>query len=253
MKRLSLPLAAMLVLRAAHLLELPQGSSLSRAGTDAGHVLAFGFLALLWLNALDRLLATRTLPGWRRYLLAFVACMAAGVVLEAVQLLSPTRSANLRDLLRDGAGAAAFLCFGASLSVAYPSGWPAARRKKWLMRAVGLGLVAMTVWPVFYWGATFSFRDRHFPQIAAFESPLEGGLVNGYHAPSSTAGDEWYGSSGQLGLFALNRARYSGMIIPRALPGLAPVWLSQLQNRHPDARARAGNPADQRRTAQQTL
>jgi hypothetical protein len=154
-----------------------RSSLLAQALFDAGHAPLFGLVALAVLG-LSRALVSRPLEHHdRHYLLAFLACAAAGVATEVVQIGGP-RSAEIGDVVRDICGGGAFLMLSASVDPVLRRVSPAAfrRRRPWLW-SVSAGLLALVALPVVPLAVARLHRDAVFPLLCGFDSRWERGLV----------------------------------------------------------------------------
>ena len=120
--------------------ELPWDTRLAEALENAGHVPLFGILALVFLWTLPHRLAAR-FPGRRaRYALVLVLTAALAVLTEGIQALF-ARDPSLADILRDMAGAAAFLGLH-SVRAVPRAGWGRRIRFGAALGLLGVGLSA---------------------------------------------------------------------------------------------------------------
>lgn len=145
--------------------ELPWHTRLAEALENAGHVPLFGILALVFLWTLPHRLAAR-FPGRRaRYALVLVLTAALAVLTEGIQALF-ARDPSLADILRDMAGAAAFLGLH-SVRAVPGAGW--GRRIRF---GIALGLLGAAFLPVLVWTAGYAARDLRFPVLLDSGSSL---------------------------------------------------------------------------------
>lgn len=101
-------LAALLLFLA--LADAPEHTRFWRAFFEFGHTPLFGVIALV----VRGLIASRS-PGRPASLRALGLTVALGAVTEVLQLAQPNHDASVQDLLRDAAGAAAFLLIRAAV------------------------------------------------------------------------------------------------------------------------------------------
>ncbi|MBS1137494.1 MAG: succinyl-CoA synthetase subunit beta [Proteobacteria bacterium] len=147
--------------------ETPERTMLWQALFDAGHVPLFGLMALL----VRDLLATRwpRSGAWRPALLSFALTVAVGAGAEFLQTFMPDRDASLTDLLRDAAGAGAFLLMREAYRRGTSSGAPASPpvRTAFAVAAVALLLAATAQLSLTL--AVLAERARAFPVLARFD------------------------------------------------------------------------------------
>ena len=144
-------LLALLVL--AHLWRIPEGANLLyRALQNALHVPAFAVLSFFVAVVFSRLRSVHVV----------LLCLAAGLLLEAAQLLT-SRDASLADLMSDTLG----ILLGLFI----------ARGKPALKLAALIALVLATAWSPFQVWAAYQDRDARFPVLlnaSLLGSPLFG-------------------------------------------------------------------------------
>lgn len=129
-----------------------------------GHLVLFGCTALLLLRMFRK---TPGEQGPAPYGKAAVTTMLMGILSEFIQLLTPDREFQLRDMFADGVGAVTFLAIAFSLRGDMP-GW-----KKRLIRSASLLLILLMLGPLLYAAIDDRCLLRDFPLLASFESPLE--------------------------------------------------------------------------------
>jgi len=134
---------------------------------NSAHVPAFGFLAALLLMLLRRSAACRHWSPLVRYLLAVAIATAVGAAIEVIQGVMH-RDMSLEDVFHDFLGA----LVGTGLMYGY----------KWepsspLLRKVSIALASLALpialFPVAWSAAAYIHRDREFPVILQFGSPLD--------------------------------------------------------------------------------
>lgn len=148
------------------LLRAPEGTRIWSAIFDAGHAPLFGGIALMVLGLSRRLCATR-LSAPAHYGVAFAVSLALGVASEALQFFLP-RDSDPADVLRNAAGALAFLAVHAALE---PQRVLIRRRSRRVAAAtVGVLVLAAVLVPVVAALDSYTGRDRAFPVLCDFES-----------------------------------------------------------------------------------
>jgi hypothetical protein len=135
---------------------------------DAGHTPLFGGVALAVLGLLrarERGASDRALR-WR----AFLLTVAIGAVTEVLQVFQGNREPSLSDLVRDAAGAAAFLLL---LPPRHPvpgtDGLRPVLRHPWAAWSTGVLLLAASAANLGLTTAAYIARDRALPALAAFD------------------------------------------------------------------------------------
>ena len=139
--------------------EPPQRSRFWSAFFDAGHTALFGVIALVvrhWLVARGH--ARRAGGPW---LSAFVITVMVGAATEVLQTLHALGDPSLTDLLRDTAGAAAFLL------IAW--GFTSAQRHRAAAVAVAAVLFIGAGWTLVVTSASYVARDRAYPTLFALD------------------------------------------------------------------------------------
>lgn len=147
------------------LVHSPEDTLLWGAIFDAGHAPLFGVIALMTLELSRRVLLPRR-PARTLYLAAFAVTALLGAGSEALQFFLP-RDSDPVDLLRNLAGAAAFLALYAALDRRH-----AAIRGRGRRLASGLfGALLLVIVLVPVAGAARSYleRDEAFPILYDFE------------------------------------------------------------------------------------
>jgi len=163
--------AALILATVAFMLwaKVPWDTALGRALQDASHVIASGVVALASLTLIRPRLASRGSARALAWPLAFLATFLAGGLVELGQALG-ARSPSAVDLLRDGAGAAAFLL------LAFALGADARGVRARAPIRAGAALVAIALWGAAWadlasWISAYARRDRSFPVLCRFDRP----------------------------------------------------------------------------------
>ena len=103
---------------------------------------------------------------WR----AFLLTVAIGAVTELLQVLQDNREPSLTDLVRDAAGAAAFLLLLRRRHPAPgPDGLQPVLRHEWMARSAGILLLVGSAANLGLTTAAYMARDRAMPALAAFD------------------------------------------------------------------------------------
>lgn len=151
-------------------LQLPDNTRLCREIQNAGHAVFFGILSLLLLGLSIRFPGTEIKKRYWHYLISLVLTAILGAISEYAQIAGP-RDADLWDLVRDIAGAVAFLGFYMVFDKQMAIIWRKWGRKIGFMVLAGALLAILaTFTPVALWGGAYLHRNRAFPAILGFES-----------------------------------------------------------------------------------
>jgi VanZ family protein len=142
-----------------HLYHPPQRGLWARTFFDSLHVPVFGLIALSLYVALP------SKQGVRRFIYAFVATAALGVLSEAAQIYT-ARDASVRDLIADLFGAAGFLV--AAVALTPRSSMTAGRRAAGCV--VAIALLAWPLLPLAKISASYAIRNSQLPLLANFDS-----------------------------------------------------------------------------------
>jgi hypothetical protein len=188
---------------------------------DAGHVLLFGLAALL----VRGVLAPDPVGTGKRWTSAWalLITLAVGAASEVLQLLQPGRDASVGDLLRDAAGAAAFLLLRAAVVApgAGVSGQTAVRRRGAAgLLAVSL-LVAAAV-PFVRVVDAYVERDRAFPTLFGLDgSRWERQFVwtgDAELVPDAMPRGRPAAEGAPLARLSLRPGRYPGLVLDEPYP-----------------------------------
>jgi VanZ family protein len=143
----------------------PGRSPFWQAFFNAGHAPLFGVIAVL----IYGLLPSDRFGGVRRGWAAFGLTVALGALTEVLQTLQARGDPSVEDLLRDTAGASAFLLLACSVRPAVPSVLSSPR---W--RRVGAALLAVLIlaaagWALMRTTAAYVARNRAVPRLYALD------------------------------------------------------------------------------------
>jgi len=148
--------------------DAPERSMFLDALFDAGHAPLFGGVALALfglLRARARGSSDRALR-WR----AFILTVTIGVVTETLQVFQGNREPSVSDLVRDAAGAAAFLLlYRWRRPVPGRDGASMRLRRPWMAWSAGVLLLAASAANLGLTTAAYIARDRAMPTLAAFD------------------------------------------------------------------------------------
>ncbi len=126
---------------------------------DFGHVFIFGLIATLINKGLDKKRRAET-----NRIIAFLAAVFLGFVIEVIQLGMKDRFFELGDLLNDAIGAGAFL----AISNDYKT-----RSKALFMRSLSVILIILAGAPFYLSCIDYRLNLNRFPVINSFERRLE--------------------------------------------------------------------------------
>jgi hypothetical protein len=221
MRKVVLPLVltAGLVLALEYITE-PEQTIVWKTLFDLGHAPLFGIVAL---QLRKLVVAVRgPAPERQRSLEAFILAVGVGIATEIVQLFQPGRDASASDVVRDAAGAAAFLLVrhAARSAPGTPPGGQRPRRAA-LLTAAFLLLAAVGA-PFIVAMALYRERDNAMPTLYALDgSWWERRLISGRHArlvPAS-AGVHPDGAAGfPLTRLELEPGKYAGLVFSEPYP-----------------------------------
>ena len=158
-------------------LEIPGNTFLSREINNAGHFPFFGLLSLLFLGLSSRLFGKITKNRLWFYFIAFTMTVLIGTLHEYSQIVGP-RDADIRDLVRDAAGAITFLglymIYDKQMAVLWEK-W--GRKIKIIFFMGAFILFASILIPSALWGGAYLYRNSNFPLICGFESMRENKFI----------------------------------------------------------------------------
>jgi VanZ family protein len=146
--------------------DAPERTLFWRTLFNAGHAPLFGVLALLIRHAI----AGRGPAVLRGHAsaTAFVLAMALGVAGEAVQMLQPGREVSVDDVLRNAAGAAAFLLLRAAWVRRAAEG-ARARRTRMFSTVAAVALLLAAGARLAWIAAVYVARNRELPTLTRFD------------------------------------------------------------------------------------
>jgi hypothetical protein len=201
-------------------LRLPSHTFLWREIHNAGHVILFGILALLFLVLSFELLGRVIRSAFLHYLISFLSTALVGLALEIYQISGPG-DADVVDLLRDLAGASSFLAFHA----VFAKGPVASGRRgaKTVLFALAVAVLVAAFTTVGLWAVAYLQRNAAFPMLADFESPLVGRFLRtqGAAVKAVDVNPAWGWGTGRVGRLTLLRGRYPGITLAEPYPGWA--------------------------------
>ncbi len=227
--RLALILALLLFLFFG---DAPEVSRFWSAFFDAGHTALFGVIALAvhgWLAgtagtpvpAGSAVRGASVPPRVSRFLAAFVITVILGAATEVLQMLQARGDPSIADLLRDTAGASAFLLMA----------WAAPRRvgqssrpARWRVMAAVAGLVLLLAagWTLLLTSARYVARNRTYPTLFALDgSWWEGAFIDlegNRLTPGALDPPEGTPERHRFARLDLRPALYSGVVFEEPYP-----------------------------------
>ena len=202
-------------------LEIPGNTFLSREINNAGHFPFFGILSLLFLG-LSSLFLGKIIKGrlWN-YIIAFAMTLLIGGLHEYSQIIGP-RDADIRDLVRDAAGAITFLGLYMIYDKQMAALWEKWGRKIKIMFFMGafILIVSMLI-PSALWGGAYLYRNQNFPLICGFESIWGNKFLKTQDATIKTTlpPEKWENKIGNyVGKLTFFIAAYPGLAIEEPYP-----------------------------------
>ena len=202
-------------------LEIPGNTFLSREINNAGHFPFFGLLSLLFLG-LSSLFFGKIIKNrlWF-YFIAFTMTLLIGGLHEYSQIIGP-RDADIRDLVRDFAGAITFLGLYMIYDKRIAVLWGKRGRKIKIMFFVGAFiLIIFNLLPSALWGRAYLYRNRNFPLICGFESMWENKFLKTQDATitKTLPPEKWENMiGGYVGKLTFSIAEYPGLAIEETYP-----------------------------------
>ncbi len=136
---------------------------------EYGHLPLFGFISLGFAVIFNRNQTQATL--WP-YLYAWMITVLLGIATEVIQIITPGRYCEIRDILFDAIGAGCFL------TLAYPFPGIGVHIKR-IFRAAALTVIIAGTIPIFFAASDEITMHNSFPLIGSFESQLEIGRWGG--------------------------------------------------------------------------
>jgi len=129
---------------------------------EYGHLPLFGVISLGILSVINRKNIARARP----FILAWFITISLGIVTEIIQLITPERFFEVRDIIFDAVGAGCFLM------LAYPFSDKVIRVGH-ILRTSALILILSGTIPIFLAAGDQRDMSNSFPLIGTFESSLE--------------------------------------------------------------------------------
>ena len=147
---------------------------LGREILDFTHVPVFAAISLLLLCLTTVLGGSRLRPRWAHYALAATVALAMAVVSEVAQYFG-NRDADIVDLLRNGVGMAAGLCWTGTLDRRLVAEFDllARPRARWLVRSAAVLGLLLALAPVVLTAWAYRERDGAMPLLRGFDSTWE--------------------------------------------------------------------------------
>ncbi len=153
-----------------HDFNLPWNTLLWRAISNAGHVPLFGILSFAILRLSIRVLGRYITSIPWHYVVALAGCAFLGLASEYAQILGP-RDADTIDLVRDMAGAVAFLGVLMAFDRKLTTWWQNRRRQSKLVLLIFATLTGtIGILPAGLWAVATWHRDNSFPILSNFDS-----------------------------------------------------------------------------------
>ncbi len=199
----------LLLVAALTFVHLPWDTRLAGAFQNAGHVPLFGLLVLVFLRILPRRIGESHPPSRSRSAIALGLTLLTALLSEGIQSLG-FGDASIGDLVRDMAGAIAFLCLHA--------GWtgPQAGWIRWVRFTAGGVILGIAALPSLVWSTAYVARNQRFPILLDGGSYLARLFVEYRNADGSSGAPPagWAKpSSTDILRLALKPGRYSGLVI----------------------------------------
>ena len=168
---------------------------------EYGHLPLFGVIALGFAIIFNR---NQTQATLKPYLFAWIITMALGIITEVIQIITPGRFFEIRDILFDAIGAGCFL------TLAYPFPDNGIQIKR-IFRTAALAVIIAGTIPIFLAVGDEITMRNNFPLIGSFESRLEM--------------DRWGGKDSEISRSALHstHGEYSlkATLLPGEYPGIS--------------------------------
>jgi hypothetical protein len=200
-------------------LKLPNYSILWLEIHNTGHTPLFGLLALFILGiSLSHIKSIH--HRLVHYIIAFFLSSFCGLLLEIWQIWGPG-DADIIDLVRDIAGAFSFLAIYSMFDV----GWGGVRDRlltgrKILVGSLGVLVLIGALTPLAFWTTAYIMRNRNFPEIIAFESPIERKFARVQNASFNIVDSPaaWKEKRGRVGMLVLKKSPYPGIAVREPYP-----------------------------------
>jgi hypothetical protein len=143
-----------------------------------------------------------------------------GLLLEIWQIWGPG-DADIIDLVRDMAGAYSFLSFYSMFDI----DWGGVRERiitkgKILIGGMGILVLLAALTPLALWSTAYIMRNRNFPEIIAFESPIERKFARVQNASFDIVDSPaaWKEKRGKVGMLVLKKSPYPGIAVKEPYP-----------------------------------
>ncbi len=201
-------------------LKLPDGTFFWSELHNTGHTPLFAIVALCVLGVLSGVFRKKPHAGFSRYLWAFIITVTLGALYEISQIWGPG-DADIVDLIRDIGGAFPALVFAMVLHKG-PEAYARRIKPIWRYALVAIAALVLVVAfaPLILWGAAYYQRDRSYPTIMNFDSPLELKFIQMQDAYLDVVPppSDWKRASGAVGKLTLFSGEYPGLEISEPYP-----------------------------------
>jgi hypothetical protein len=200
---------------------LPAGSDLRIEVENATHAPVFGVIALLLLAATRKRLGAVLNREEAIYGAAIAATLLAGIATEIVQSFAG-QDAEAGDVVRDFVGGTAFLSFYCTFDRSVVrTRVNRTLRNRVLMRSAAIAMMAVVLGPAVLQGLAVLHRNRQFPMLMDFESPLDHRLCRAVTSALQIIRDPRPGAvlnSNRVGQVTFRPGRYSTFALPDPYP-----------------------------------
>jgi hypothetical protein len=214
-------LLALALLSTLVVAETPGNTRLWAEIFNAGHAPLFGVVAVITLILSANILRSHFKHHMDHYIFSLFSCAVFGVVTELIQG-QIGRDADPYDVLRDVAGAAAFLLAMATLDPAFKTRRLFSRLIARLsLRIVAALILVSTSTSAIIWCAAYFERDRRFPVLCEYDSYLSNlFLIPEYAAVSAVNPPQgWVGDPvSKIGKLTFDLSTYPGLTFNEPYP-----------------------------------
>ena len=187
-------------------------------GTNALHVILYGFLAVLLVRAFQKLNTGSDDLPFRSLLYSALLAGLIAAVLELAQI-PISRDANLADWLRSCAGILGFIGLFAGIAPAFRVRFQRLPIVRFGVLLISAAVIVSVVAPFFGWVFAYSERARSFPVIVDFDRAWSTYFVRANNsdfdrvrAPHGIGNDQW------LGRVRIKKGKYSGIAMIEPYP-----------------------------------